>query len=47
MSIHTHKKKEISTLKDAQLKKTKFKTKLAQNIGNNTIYTISQMTSMT
>ena len=40
---HTKKKKEISTLKHAQLKKTK----LVQNIDNNTIYTISQMTSMT
>ena len=35
---HTKKKKRIEK---------KFQTKLAQNIGNNMIYTISQMTSMT
>ena len=46
MHTYTKKKKEISILKNTQLKNTSLK-KLAQNIGNKTIYTISPMTPMT
>ena len=52
-SIYAHtrkkkkkKKKDINS-KRCTIEKYKFKTKLAQNIGNKTIYTISPMTSMT
>ena len=48
--MHTHaKKKEKRNInpKKCTIEKYKFKTKLAQNIGNRTIYTISPMTSMT
>ena len=51
--IYTQKKKKTKKKniyikpKTCIIGKDKFKTKLAQNIDNNTIYTISQMTSMT
>ena len=47
MSIYTHTKKRNINPKTCTIEKGKFKTKLVQNIDNNMIYTISQMTSMT
>ena len=47
---HTQKKKKKErniNPKRCTIEKYKFKTQLAKNIGNKTIYTISPMTSMT